>query len=81
VISEGRYIYTLEDHGRSGTKPSDFARRGLFVQFNRQFLEQQGAGLGLYLVERLLSLHGGELEFLPTTGGGITVHFSLPIDS
>ena len=81
AIAEGRYTCSLEDHGRSGTTPAEFARRGLFVQFNRQFLEQQGTGLGLYLVERLLSLHAGTLEFLPTSGGGITVHFSLPLES
>lgn len=79
LIEESHYTFWLEDHGRTGIHPTEFDRRGLFVQFNRQHLEQQGAGLGLYLAERLLCLHGGNLAFLSTPGGGITVRFSVPI--
>lgn len=78
-LEEQTYLFSIEDHGQTGIQPSDFERRGLFVQFNRQHFEQQGAGLGLYLAERLLHIYGGQLSFHATPGGGITVRFSVPV--
>lgn len=37
-----------------------------------------GAGLGLYMVERIVRLHGGRIRALPTPGGGATFEFRLP---
>lgn len=39
-----------------------------------------GAGLGLYMVERIVRLHGGRIRALPTPGGGATFEFRLPPD-
>ncbi len=38
-----------------------------------------GTGLGLALVKRLLSLHGGGIEVLSTPGSGSTFRFWLPV--
>jgi two-component system, OmpR family, osmolarity sensor histidine kinase EnvZ len=38
-----------------------------------------GAGLGLAIVERIARLHGGALELLPRTGGGLIARVTLPL--
>jgi len=38
----------------------------------------QGSGLGLPLAERLVELHGGQLEIASTNGAGTTVRIRLP---
>lgn len=67
------------DHGQSGTHANTLSSRGIFVQFNRNRLEQQGAGLGIYLAEKLLNLHNGALSFSDTPNGGITANALIPL--
>ena len=38
-----------------------------------------GAGLGLAIVERIARAHGGRLELLPRTGGGLVARICLPV--
>ncbi|ANK82498.1 MAG: hypothetical protein TEF_18160 [Rhizobiales bacterium NRL2] len=40
--------------------------------------EQEGTGLGLYLVKQLIELHGGRIEFRSEPGRGSTVTLFLP---
>ncbi|MEO7887031.1 MAG: ATP-binding protein [Polaromonas sp.] len=37
-----------------------------------------GAGLGLAIVDRIVRAHGGTLELLPATGGGLCARITLP---
>ncbi len=73
------YCWQVEDCGRSGTNASMLESLGLFIQFERKANEQQGAGMGLYLAERLSANYGGKLLFFSTPGGGITVEIHLPL--
>jgi signal transduction histidine kinase len=38
------------------------------------------AGLGLTIAERVVRLHGGELQIVPIPAGGTTVTISIPIE-
>ena len=74
------YCWRVEDCGRAGS-PTDLQEsRGLFIQFNRKTNEQQGAGMGLHLVEKLCANYGGTMRFSSTPGGGVTVEICLPLD-
>ena len=44
----------------------------------RQLRNAQGHGLGLYIVRRVMELHGGEALVLPRAGGGLAVRLVVP---
>jgi CheY-like chemotaxis protein len=51
----------------------------LFVQYNRDQLEQQGAGAGLPIAKGLVQLHGGRLELESEENVGSTFRVVLPV--
>ncbi|MET0548891.1 MAG: ATP-binding protein, partial [Xanthomonas sp.] len=66
----------VRDDGPGGA-PADLARhtqRGFRVLGTAT----QGSGLGLSLVERIVALHGGTLQFASDEGAGMTVAATLP---
>ena len=73
------YRWQIEDHGRSAPSVGMLESRGLFIQFNRKTNEQQGAGMGLHLVEKLSANYNGTLKFMDSADGGITVEICLPL--
>ena len=68
------------DHG-PGIAPGDEDR--IFEKYVRgQYQAQRGstgAGLGLYLSQRIVQAHGSELAVKPTPGGGATFWFELAV--
>lgn len=78
MISGRQYALSVIDQGR-GMNVEDVARIGALVQFERAFYEQQGAGLGLVIAQRLAELHHGSLEVYSQPGQGttVTVQFAL----
>jgi two-component system sensor histidine kinase DctS len=40
----------------------------------------EGMGLGLSLCRTVIEQHGGALDFVPVSGGGIEFRFTLPAD-
>ncbi|WP_311520098.1 ATP-binding protein [uncultured Actinomyces sp.] len=65
----------------SGINPSE--RDSLFVPFqqlgaNGQTPAGQGAGLGLAIVDRIVTLHGGEVLVDSLWGRGTSIHVLLP---
>ncbi|NEO89759.1 MAG: hybrid sensor histidine kinase/response regulator [Moorea sp. SIO3G5] len=65
------------DHGR-GMTPTQIAKLGAYMQFDRQLYEQQGSGLGLIIAKLLTELHGGELNINSFPGKQTIVHVMLP---
>jgi len=52
-----------------------------FRQIDRQQMEQQGIGMGLYISKSLIEIHGGELSVTSEAGKGSTFTIHLPIAS
>lgn len=68
---------TVSDVGR-GFTPEQIASLGAYLQFDRKLQEQQGLGLGLAIVGRLVELHGGKLSIQSERGQGSRVTVKLP---
>ncbi|MEY3774164.1 MAG: hypothetical protein RLZZ129_944 [Verrucomicrobiota bacterium] len=58
--------------------PEQIEKIGAFQQFDRKLHEQQGLGLGLTLVTRLLQQAGGKLTLVSTPGEGTVATVTLP---
>ncbi len=50
-----------------------------FRQINREKMEQQGIGMGLYITRSLVEIHGGDLDAVSEPGEGSTFTIHLPI--
>jgi two-component system, sensor histidine kinase and response regulator len=74
---DGALRCSVRDEGR-GMDEEEVARLGGYMQFGRRLHEQQGSGLGLTVVRRLVELHGGHLEIVSRKDEGTEVRFSLP---
>jgi len=51
---------------------------GAYMQFERQFYEQQGMGLGLSIAKTLIEFYGGNLAIASKEGVGTTLTISIP---
>jgi two-component system sensor histidine kinase/response regulator len=70
-------VLRVTDHGR-GMTSAQVQRVGTFQQFDRRKYEQQGLGLGLALVRKLASMHGGDLQIDSQPGVGTVCTLCLP---
>ena len=69
--------FAVEDAGRGFTN-EQISRIGAYMQFERRMQDEQGFGLGLAIVRKLVELHGGELQIDSKPGLGSTVSAKLP---
>jgi two-component system sensor histidine kinase/response regulator len=69
---------TVCDHGR-GMTARQLRALGAFQQFERKKYEQQGLGLGLFIVRQCLQRLHGRLNLESTPGRGTTCHVRLPL--
>jgi two-component system, sensor histidine kinase and response regulator len=49
------------------------------MQFDRDIHEQQGVGMGLFLVKQITELNAGTLTINPEPGGGTRVICRIPV--
>jgi signal transduction histidine kinase len=79
TINNDKYIITIADKGR-GMTLDQIKNIGAYMQFDRQFYEQQGSGLGLAIAKRCCELFSGVLTLTPNAdGAGITAEVQLPL--
>jgi signal transduction histidine kinase len=67
----------IGDQGR-GMTAEQIAQIAAYTQFERNYYEQQGVGLGLYLSKRLVELHGGSFWIDSLPHRYTRVHIRLP---
>lgn len=80
VTAGSSAVFRVTDLGR-GLTQEQIERIGAFRQFDRKRHEQQGLGLGLTLVSRLLEQAGGNLTLTSKPGEGTTATVTLPAGS
>jgi len=78
TIEDKRLHISLQDQGK-GMKPEQISQIGTFVQFDRKQSAQQGVGLGLKIVMKMVDKVGGEFSINSISGKGTTVDIFLPI--
>lgn len=80
---EGRikeYLLHVSVHnlGR-GMTAEQIAKIGALMQFDRHVYEQQGTGMGLKIVKRIVELAGGQLSITSRYQRDMTVELTLPL--
>lgn len=76
-LNDDKLVVTISDKGR-GMSQSQISGIGAYKQFDRVLHEQQGVGLGLIIVKRLVELHNGSITINSAEGHGTTVQIILP---
>jgi len=69
---------TISDQGR-GMTPEEIKQIGAFRQFDREESVQQGLGLGLVLVQKIVDLCQAEFNMYSQFGLGTVARVSLPV--
>ena len=77
VLGEMLHL-SVHDSGRGMTE-EQIAKIGAFMQFERKRYEQQGTGIGLKIVRKIVELAGGEFSITSIYQKETTVHLTLPI--
>lgn len=70
-------VLTIRDEGR-GMSEKQIKKVSAFQQFDRNFYEQQGAGLGLAIVTLLVEIFNGSIAIESVEQQGTTVNITLP---
>jgi signal transduction histidine kinase len=72
------FSLSVKDYGR-GMSREEIAQISAFQQFQRHHYEQQGLGLGLTLIQRLLELYRGQFHIASMPGEFTQVEIRLPL--
>ncbi|MCG5056610.1 MAG: response regulator [Limnoraphis sp. WC205] len=76
-VEKDKFILSVIDKGR-GMTPEHIQKMGAYLQFERKLYEQQGSGMGLSIVRRLVELHSGKLMIESEPNQQTIVRVELP---
>lgn len=76
-LKNDKFHLSISDRGR-GMTAEQIAKIGIFTQFERKSYEQQGMGLGLKIVQKIIELYGGEFGISSIYNERTTVHIEVP---
>lgn len=77
-VEKDMFVLSVQDQGR-GMTSEQIMNIGAYMQFERRLYEQQGSGLGLTIVKRLVDLHQGSLTIDSTPEVATVVTVRLPV--
>lgn len=78
-IEDGQVCLSVLDHGRGVPDTEQEVIFDVFYQINRQAYEDQGAGAGLPIVDRIARMHGGYVKVQSEVGVGSCFSIYLPV--
>jgi signal transduction histidine kinase len=73
-VTDSQAVIRVRDHG-PGVPESMLSE--IFLPF-RRFANGDGAGLGLAIAERAVSVHQGTIHAINAAGGGLIIEIGLP---
>ena len=77
---EGRLKVRVSDNGRGISAEDKHRIFEKLSQLDREVHEQQGSGLGLYIVKKLVEINGGTIDLCSGSGQGAQVELSFPVN-
>jgi len=77
-VVNNRFLLAITDQGWGMTE-DQISKVGAFMQFERKLHEQQGAGLGLKIVMKLVENYGGNISIDSIYKQETTVNIELPL--
>jgi signal transduction histidine kinase len=72
------YAISIRDYGK-GMNFEEVKQIDLFKQFNREKVEQQGLGMGLFIVQKILELYNGKIKINHELQTGIEITVLIPV--
>ncbi|MEK0179089.1 MAG: hybrid sensor histidine kinase/response regulator [Oscillatoriales cyanobacterium] len=76
-LIKGAFHLSISDRGRGMTE-EQISKIGAFMQFERRTYEQQGLGLGLKIVKKIIDISAGEFYLSSVYHEETTAHITLP---
>ncbi|MFA4986286.1 MAG: response regulator [Candidatus Brocadiia bacterium] len=81
AVKDGDYVIISTTNVGRGMTKEQIAQVRAMRQFQREYFEQQGIGLGLTIVQLIADVYGGTLEIASVPGDTTTVSVTLPCAS
>ena len=79
-FNDSYYELVIQDFGMGFTQ-EELKKIDATTQFNRDKNEQQGLGLGLYIVKAIVKKTGGTSSIVSKEGEGTTIKLFFPIQN
>ncbi|MDO9512066.1 MAG: response regulator [Bacteroidales bacterium] len=76
-LDKNNVVLTISDEG-IGMSQSNIEKIGAYTQFNKEFNRQDGLGLGLIIVKRILDIFGGQMTINSNPGVGSVIKLIIP---
>lgn len=79
-VIDDKYFIEVKDQG-VGISEKKLNTIDAFIQFDRKKYEQQGAGLGLFIAQKLTEIHNGTFQIESKVNIGTTIRLSFNLEA